>query len=43
MSSGDKAKVVLDGEDMKVTELDQKNFKYYSDKGNMPNNTSLFS
>lgn len=35
MSSGDKAKVVLDGEDMKVTELDQKNFKYYSNKGNM--------
>lgn len=35
LSSGDKAKVVLDGEDMKVTELDQKNFKYYSNKENM--------
>jgi hypothetical protein len=33
--SGDKAKVVMEGDNMKVTELDQKNFKYYSNKGNM--------
>lgn len=35
MSSGDQAKVDLEGENMKVTELDQKNFKTYSNKGNM--------
>ena len=34
VSTGDKAKVELSGEDMKVTELDQKNFKYFSNKGN---------
>lgn len=32
LSSGDKAKVELDGENMKVTELDQKNFKSFSNK-----------
>lgn len=35
LSSGDKAKVELEGENMKVTELDQKNFKTYSNKSNM--------
>lgn len=34
LSSGDKAKVELEGENMKVTELDQKNFKTYSNKSN---------
>lgn len=34
MSSGDKAKVELDGPDMKVTELDQKNFKSFSNTSN---------
>lgn len=35
MSSGDQAMVDLEGENMKVTELDQKNFKTYSNKENM--------
>lgn len=34
-SSGDTAKVVLDGPDMQVTELDQKNFKEFSNKKEM--------
>lgn len=32
MSSGDKAKVSLDGPELEVTELDQKNFKSFSNK-----------
>lgn len=35
LSSGDKAMVELDGPDMRVTELDQKNFKSFSNRSNM--------
>lgn len=34
VTSGDKARVVLDGPEMKVTELDQKNFKSFSNRSN---------
>lgn len=42
-SSGDKAKVAFDGPELEVTELNQKNFKSFSDNNNMIIRRKVFS